>query len=424
MKTLYLHNYKGFTNAFIPFLDVNFLVGENSTGKTALLNLMNILADMKFWMSADFNNETVELGYFNEIVNQRGKRSTFEIGIEYDEKSFDKNDSKYVWIKFKDKDNIPSISEYRYIDGNRIVNVKIGTRCVDYYVEKYRNESFGQWIKNSSSPINSDKRRINYPKPDFHFGAIRMLVSADLMAHDSTEVSLRDFYLSHINDRLIWLSPIRAKAQRTYEAYKSTFTSEGSHTPILLKKILSNSNPDKSTAIKAALDDFGLSSGLFDTIEINNLGDKKGSPFSINVSYDTLPIRITNVGYGVSQILPIIVEILTSTNDTIAIQQPEVHLHPKAQAAFGDLVYKSASENKNAFYIETHSDFTINRFRYNLYKSDNPRKPTSQVLFFERTKHGIKVTPLKFNGKGQYPEDTPTSYSHFFIDEELKMLEF
>ena len=43
MKTLYLDNYKGFVKTFIPCLDVNFFVGENSTGKTAILNLLNII---------------------------------------------------------------------------------------------------------------------------------------------------------------------------------------------------------------------------------------------------------------------------------------------------------------------------------------------------------------------------------------------
>ena len=68
MRTLYLDNYKGFVKTFIPFLDVNFFVGENSTGKTAVLNLLNILSSPKFWISPEFNNETVELGYFDEIV--------------------------------------------------------------------------------------------------------------------------------------------------------------------------------------------------------------------------------------------------------------------------------------------------------------------------------------------------------------------
>ena len=100
MKTLYLNNYKGFTDTFIPFLDVNFLVGENSTGKTSILNLINIISDFNFWFSPNFNNNVVELGYFSEIVNQRNeKKTSFEIGIEFYNKRNKGNFPKYIYVK-------------------------------------------------------------------------------------------------------------------------------------------------------------------------------------------------------------------------------------------------------------------------------------------------------------------------------------
>ena len=39
IKTLFLENYKGYKRVFLPLVDVNFFVGENSSGKTAVLNL-------------------------------------------------------------------------------------------------------------------------------------------------------------------------------------------------------------------------------------------------------------------------------------------------------------------------------------------------------------------------------------------------
>ena len=68
--------------------------------------------------------------------------------------------------------------------------------------------------------------------------------------------------------------------------------------------------------------------------------------------------------------------------------------------------------------------FTINRFRYNLFKSEEKGKINGQVLFFERCPEGTRVVSLPFNDKGQYPDDMPLNYSNFYIDEELKMLEF
>ncbi len=424
MKTLYLNNYKGFTNTFIPFLDVNFFVGENSTGKTAVLNLLDILSDMRFWFTVDFNNDTVEMGYFKEIINQRSQRKiSFEIGIENGDENNESDESKYIWLKFKNKNDIPYISNYRYIQGNKTISVTLGPKKAEYRIEDYSNESFEQWIKKGFSIENDEKGIFVYPRQNLPFTLLSRMIAHHITQHSSEEISEGAPYVSTINDNLIWFNPMRAKAQRTYESYKTSFSSEGTHTPILLKKILSNSTHEPHIIIEA-LNKFGKSSGLYDEIEINNYGEESGSPFSINITYDKLPVRITNVGYGVSQILPIIVEIITSRSDKFAIQQPEVHLHPKAQAAFGELIYYSASENKNVFYIETHSDYTINRFRFNMFESTKNKKPSAQVLFFERTKTGTKVTPLKFNAIGQYPDNIPNSYSQFFVDEELKMLEF
>lgn len=87
IKKLYLNNYKGFVKTFIPIQDVNFLVGENSTGKTAVLDVLGAVLSMQFQNNADLNGEEQNLGYFNEVVNQKlkGKNKTFEIGIERNE---------------------------------------------------------------------------------------------------------------------------------------------------------------------------------------------------------------------------------------------------------------------------------------------------------------------------------------------------
>lgn len=61
---LYIDNYKGFSDTLITFDDVNFFVGENSTGKTAVLNLLEVISQPNFWVVPDFNSDDIELGYF------------------------------------------------------------------------------------------------------------------------------------------------------------------------------------------------------------------------------------------------------------------------------------------------------------------------------------------------------------------------
>jgi len=69
-----------------------------------------------------------------------------------------------------------------------------------------------------------------------------------------------------------------------------------------------------------------------------------------------------DVGIGVSQVLPVLVGAYAAKNQIIAIEQPEIHLHPALQADLGDVFLQSAlGENRNRFLIETHSEHLLLR---------------------------------------------------------------
>ena len=166
----------------------------------------------------------------------------------------------------------------------------------------------------------------------------------------------------------------------------------------------------------------GSSSGLFQSVKINRFGKGSTAPFEVDAMIDGKPLSLSTVGYGVSQALPILVELSARpTGAWFAIQQPEVHLHPRAQASLGDAFFEMAVADDKRFLIETHSDFAIDRFRLNYRKSSN-KKPNSQVLFFERRDKHNTVTSLPINSQGELPSDQPDSYRCFFIKEEINIL--
>ena len=109
-------------------------------------------------------------------------------------------------------------------------------------------------------------------------------------------------------------------------------------------------------------------------------------------------------------------------NKMVLIEEPEIHLHPKAQAAFGEIIYDtSRAPYNNQVVIETHSDYTIDRNRYMIRQKGEKKKKT-QILFFARTKTGNIIKPIKISENGSFPEKMPKEYGKFFVDEELKML--
>ena len=70
-----------------------------------------------------------------------------------------------------------------------------------------------------------------------------------------------------------------------------------------------------------------------------------------------IPVSHRDVGIGVSQVLPVLVSAYASKNKLLAIEQPEIHLHPALQAELGDVFLQSAlGDSDNTFLIETHSE--------------------------------------------------------------------
>lgn len=75
------------------------------------------------------------------------------------------------------------------------------------------------------------------------------------------------------------------------------------------------------------------------------------------------PYRSTNVGFGLTYVLPVLVACLASPpNSWLLIENPEAHLHPQGQAAMGLLLAKSASTGTRII-VESHSDHVLNGLR-------------------------------------------------------------
>jgi len=74
------------------------------------------------------------------------------------------------------------------------------------------------------------------------------------------------------------------------------------------------------------------------------------------------PVSHRDVGIGISQVLPVLVTCFASADKIIAMEQPEIHLHPALQAELGDVFIEAAlGERRNTLLIETHSEHLILR---------------------------------------------------------------
>lgn len=135
-----------------------------------------------------------------------------------------------------------------------------------------------------------------------------------------------------------------------------------------------------------------------------------------------------DVGIGISQVLPVLVAAYASTGKILAMEQPEIHLHPALQAELGDVFIQSAlGEQQNTFVLETHSEHLILRILRRIRETTDgelepgliPIRPEHvAVLYVLPDKNGAKVVEIPIRPDGEFAERWPQG----FFDERAKEL--
>jgi len=437
-KYLFIDNYRGFSKTTIPLVDVNFMVGENSTGKTSVLSLLRILSTSSLFMGPNFGGgEEVQFGHFNEVVSAHATdRSYFRIGFVEQRSHPNKKGEQLIsamLLTYKDASGIPKLSRMTSSSGGHEISLRIVGDKVWYHTKSPTKKSLPtaedmklslqQWGEDHAGE-GSEWNDLETPK-GAGAGEVPLYILLHFAMEKSKSQAAFPLIFGGFNEPLIWIAPIRTKPRRTYDEPNTSFSSEGSHTPYVIRRML---NGPEASKFKKFMDQVGKASGLFQSIEIKKFGKSDDAPFEVDAVLDNKALNLSWLGYGVSQSLPIFVELLDRPKgSSFAIQQPEVHLHPRAQASLGDVFYEMALLDRKRFVIETHSDFTIDRFRMNYRRKKSKRNkdngPRSQILFFERRDSLNTVTALPIGTRGELPADQPQSYREFFVNEEIELLD-
>jgi len=431
MEILYLDKFRGFSNTIIDLVNVNFLVGENSTGKTSLLSLINLISSPDFWFTQNFNLPQHEFGGFVDVLSAGCKRNEeFSFGLSKMLKSpGSKNEKESSFlISYKEEDALPSVSTFAQLIGNKFLALRQFEGGEFRYrskvfpeneLPKMRRDIFSFLSSQVASSLNDFR---DFPKEIPKHADFMHLINVVMMESDEYRKERRYYFpIPLFAPNIAWLAPIRTRPKRTYDGYGQLFSPEGEHTPYLIRKIFDSGADAES--FRNALNSFGAESGLFSEVVVHKLGDDAAAPFELMIKLkDTCSLRINCVGYGISQVLPLVVEILARNKKTcFSIQQPEVHLHPRAQAALGDLIYQLAERDQKVFFIETHSDFTIDRFRMN-FRGEPKHKTSAQILFFERDDIGNKIHLIPIQKNGEFSEEQPPGFRQFFLKEQMNLL--
>ena len=428
MNALTLHNFRCFGEpGTVPLRPLTLLIGENSTGKTSFLAAVRLASEISNsrWR-INFNEAPFKLGSFNEIAHYKGGRAgraqTFEITVE-------------------------STVHRNGRAPRRIEHGAVFRRSGSHPVIVGQSVRFGEHQMKINLPPSAEQPVLEYlvgdstetiPLENILFRpTTETLVDWDLlfyMLSDEPQMQKKKNHAREIlrslrranrqvmhRDHPICIAPVRTTPQRTYDPVSDTPVPEGAHIPMVLAKLFFQ-DKDEWKSLKEMLDRFGKESGLFSGVNIKALGRYESDPFQIRVRIMGPQANLVDVGYGVSQALPILVEALRSPSGSVHLmQQPEVHMHPRSQAALGSFLAGLAARQNKQFIVETHSDYLVDRVRMDIRDGCSIEPDDVVLLYFERQGSEIAIHPITIDKAGDLVGE-PDTYRNFFLTEERRFL--
>lgn len=141
--------------------------------------------------------------------------------------------------------------------------------------------------------------------------------------------------------------------------------------------------------------------GVADDVSTDVLVSALGYGLRATAPGETVPRSLSNLGTGVSQVLPVIVmSLLAPRGSLLLFEQPELHLHPRVQARLADFFYSMTLLGKQCI-VESHSEYLVDRLRYLCVAECDDRVARNVQLYFtERTVDGTVFKQVEINERG------------------------
>lgn len=342
-----LRYFKCFELLKLPLTDLTLLSGSNASGKSSILQSLVLLhqtmREHEWSTRLMLNGNTLKLGTVADVVDKVNGRHTFEIGLTTD-------DQIYRWVFSGDRSEM-SLT---------IDSIEVGKSISNKPAQL-------QYML----PANSDEDVISLAN------RIR-----DLTYITAERIGPREFYPLEDRQSATTVGPAGE--------YAISLLHSGRDEKVLAGLKIEGTPATRLRQVEARMQTFFPGCGL----AVEKVPRMNAVTLGIRTSDDTDYHRPINVGFGLTQILPIVVAALSADeHDLLMIENPEVHLHPAGQALMGQFLATVASAGVQVI-IETHSDHILNGIRRAV-KSQQMTPEQVTLHFFRPRREGESqvITP-------------------------------
>lgn len=353
LNQITIKNYKAFQGEeTLELRPITLLIGKNSSGKSSLCKLLPLLENATSGAIDTpllLNNFQISLGSRFEDLFHNNITTDLRLGMAYD-------------------NGIKLSATYVMSEGNLMVY-------------QYQAENCGRAVTESYA---SEKMSLEQ-----HFkGFVNERIFKDL----GIEKSALRFHVDY-------LGPMRMEASRTliFEGYSSpeTVGLKGENT----YKILLNSYLQKDGLFAT------VSEWMAQNMEGQRLNIAQTSPgvYSMYIERKGASVNIADVGFGLSQVLPVITQsYMTKGSDIAVVEQPVLHLHPAIHAPVAYRLLQTAKEIDKKYLIESHSENFLLGLRKMVSDPSTDFGPQDVIIYFvDNDEEGAYLSPIEIDANGE-----------------------
>lgn len=438
-------NYKSFKDTgWIDIKPITIILGSNGSGKSTIIQPPLLLGQTL--ESADESialmptGEYVRAGSYEDLIYNKKSEDIISFDFDFSNNSMTSKKKPQLGIlppvkvslEFSmDQRGMPKLNSVRLKDqlDRQMLYRELrrdGTFSLDFhsefkrgdkgfeFVDLIENQKPKHFLFNHQEILNfavkygreQESKKLNeirFPEAVSNYIAVTSYINSKMMS-----------LFEHIK----YIGPLRDYPKRFYEyrgEYHPEVGQKGQHTYSLLYELLKEQT--KESQLNKWLNNFGLAKevhckllqGRSDLLEIFTIANNSG-----------LKINFADTCFGVSQILPLLVQsIVSNDGDIVITEQPEIHLNPNCETVLADFFVEMTKEKKVRYVIETHSEHYMLRLRTHV-KKGNISCDDIAIYMTEKGDNCNTIRKIDLDSSGEFlNNDWPIGFFEQSLSESL-----
>jgi len=404
---LRIKNFKGWQDSGdIRLAPLTLLFGTNSAGKTSIPHLLLMLrqtlesTDRKRVLHLGDKSSLVDLGTYEDIVFQHDLERTLQFTIGWKAASpvtiedplsefrLSASELQFSVDLKQDRNRQPQVERFSY-------TLSEGKRELVAGMERRSTGARYDLVTKGYHELRQPGRAWPLPPPYHFHGFPDEAVAYYQNTAFVSDLALR---LQELMKSVFHVGPLREYPDRTYLWSGEQHQHVGQRGERAVEAILAakdrrfNWKPRQATKSLDRLVAEKLERmGLIHSFEVRQIAKGRKEYEVLLQTHPKLPqVKLTDVGFGLSQVLPVIVECFcTPPRSVVIFEQPEIHLHPKVQSDLADVFVDAIHARENGqernvqFIIESHSEHFLRRLQRRI--ADESLAPGESALYFVHT---------------------------------------